>query len=305
MVRYDIAQDELDARIDAAKPSWRTSAQQKTQAITARGHYDKSIDGQGWGDIKSVYMTLQANKCAYCERKLAGPPHGSREHDVEHFRPKSRLRAWPHATMHRHLLDPATGRLKSYGFPLGSAHDDLGYALLAFHPLNYCTACARCNQSLKSDFFPVRATRQLTQGNPARMKSEKRFLIYPIGTIDDDPRTLITFAGVLPRPVAASGFARERAEVTIDFFALASEDLAEERADIIKNLYFPLKALARGPADPDHADAREVLALATSPQAPHSTCSLAFQQVFLSQPGLARRYYDEAVLLLKGLRTAA
>jgi hypothetical protein len=200
MVRYDISPAELEARIDALKPAWRGTARAKTRAIQARGRDDKQLDGEGWSDIKPVFMELQANKCAYCERKLSGRPYGNREHDVEHFRPKSRLRAWPDKALHKHLMDPATGRIKEYGFALGSA-EARGYALLAFEPLNYCTACARCNQSLKSDFFPVRGTRVLTQGHPARLKAEKAFLPYPIGRIDDDPAKLITFAGVVPKPV--------------------------------------------------------------------------------------------------------
>ncbi len=299
MVRYDIDRPALLALIDAEKPQWRATAQAKTLAITARGRYDKALDGEGWGDIKPVYMKLQANKCAYCERKLAGPPYGNREHDVEHFRPKSRLRAWPHKTMHKHLV--TDGQLKTYGFPLGSAHDDQGYARLAFEPLNYCTACARCNQSLKSDFFPARAARQLQADDPARMKSEKAFLIFPLGRLDDDPANLITFAGVVPKPVASRGFKRERAEVTIDFFALNSEDLAEERARILKALYFPLRAIAQGPAHPDFNDAQAVMALATSPRAPHSACSRAFQSTFAADQALAQQYFQHAVNLISRL----
>jgi hypothetical protein len=301
MVRYDVSPAELEARIDTLKPAWRSTARAKTEAIRARGRYDKKLDGEGWGDIKPVFMALQANKCAYCERKLSGPPYGNREHDVEHFRPKSRLRAWPDKRMHRHLVDPATGQLKKFAFPLGSAEAQ-GYALLAFEPLNYCTACARCNQSLKSDFFPVRGTRVMAQGNPARLKAEKAFLLYPIGRIDDDPAGLITFAGVVPKPVARRGFKRERAEITIDFFALDSEDLAEERADILTKLFFPLQVLSRGPGDPDHAAALEVLRVATSARAPHSRCARAFQEAFDADPALARQYFDHANEVLRRLR---
>jgi hypothetical protein len=300
MVRYDITPAQLSTNINAERPAWLNTAKQKTAAIKARGFYDKETDGQGWGDIKGVYMQLQANKCAYCERKLSGPPYGNREHDVEHFRPKSRLRAWPHAT-HKHLMDAQTGQLKNYGFPLGLP-EETGYAQLAFHPLNYSTACARCNQSLKSDFFPVRAKRQLRQGSPAKMKTEKALLIYPLGRIDDDPRHLITFAGILPKPVSDAGFARERAEVTIDFFALDSEDLAEERADILKSLYFPLRVISAGNAHQDYADAVTTIQLANSPLAPHSTCSYAFTSLFQANPGLAKEYFDEAIALLQRLR---
>lgn len=302
MVRYPVSRDALDHLIEDLKPGWLAGARTRTAAIVERGHYDKAADGDAWRDIKTVYMTLQANKCAYCERKLAGPPYGNREHDVEHFRPKSRVRVWPNATLHRHLADPETGQMKEYGAPLGAGNDAAGYALLAFHPLNYCTACARCNQALKSDFFPVGGTRNFTQRDPARMKREKAYLIYPLADIDEDPRSLITFAGVLPVPVAARGHARRRAEITIDFFALASEDLAEERAGIISALYFPLLARARGERDPEYTDAVAVLDLATSPRAPHASCSWAFQQTFESQPDLARQYFEASRELLARLR---
>ena len=81
MVRYDITSAELNKRINAESPSWLSTAQKKTLAIIARGFYDQAIDGQGWADIKEVYRRLQANKCAYCERKLSGPPYGNREHE--------------------------------------------------------------------------------------------------------------------------------------------------------------------------------------------------------------------------------
>ena len=301
MVRYDAA--DIWNRIDLENSTWRERANQKTQAIIARGYYDKEIDKEGWGEIKEVFMRLQANKCAYCERKLAGGLYGKREHDVEHFRPKGRLSAWP-SKVHKHLFSGIPPALKQYPHPLGAAHEK-GYHKLAFHPLNYCTACARCNQSLKLDFFPVRGERLLDQADPQKLKTEKPFLIYPVGNLDTDPRALLTFEGVSPKPISKRGFARERAIVTIDFFDLGSEDLAIERADILKLMYFPLCIINEGAAHPQYADAEEIVTLSTSARAPHSSCALAYQQTFERDPVLAKNYFDIAKAIVTKAQTNA
>ena len=54
----------------------------------------------------------------------------------------------------------------------------------------------------------------------AMRAAEGAFLLYPIGSLDDDPETIIEFYGLSPRPVAATGLKRQRALVTIEFFRL-------------------------------------------------------------------------------------
>ncbi len=105
-----------------------------------------------WSEVKPVYMSLQRDKCAYCERKLASADFGGTiEHDLEHFRPKSSARPWPTTAISRE-------RGLVYTFPTGKHHAS-GYYWLAYHPLNYCVACKKCNTPLKLDFFPIAVNR--------------------------------------------------------------------------------------------------------------------------------------------------
>lgn len=122
MIRYDIAPDELLRRIEEHVPGWLKRAATRTERFRKAGRYDEKSGI--WSEIKDVYRDLQGDKCAFCERQLAGKPYGSIEHDVEHYRPKSSVRVWPPV------------EAPAYDFPTGHA-SEAGYYLLAYHPLNY------------------------------------------------------------------------------------------------------------------------------------------------------------------------
>src|SRR5258708_6122558 len=69
---------------------------------------------------------------------------------------------------------------------VGDAH--AGYFWLAFDLMNYCTSCITCNRERKRNFFPVAGTR----GKPGQSlhelnATEQPMLVYPLGTVDDDP----------------------------------------------------------------------------------------------------------------------
>jgi|SRR5262245_654869 len=179
MIRYPITLAELAARVDSERPGWQGRARDRTDGFIAAGQYSESSGS--WSEIKAVYMTLQHDKCLYCERKLASPPYGTIEHDLEHFRPKSRVRAWPPES------SPFT-----FTFRTGAA-SATGYFWLAYHLFNYGTACKACNSPLKSDYFPVPAGRGNVPADPAALTAaEAPFLIYPIGDMDEDPETLMS-----------------------------------------------------------------------------------------------------------------
>ena len=108
MIRYDITETELRARIDRQKADWQTRAASATALYRRAGKYgepdDKNWDAETrgvppspfWGQIKAVYMKLQKNKCAFCERELTTRP---KDHDIEHFRPKRAVVSWPSLPM--------------------------------------------------------------------------------------------------------------------------------------------------------------------------------------------------------------
>ena len=223
MIGYRISEQDLHARIQARKASWLSDAQLRT------GEYAKSKDYTGgtefWGRIKQVYIDLQHEKCAYCETKLQGKVLASKVHEVEHFRPKSSIKAWP---------DRKRKYWKNFpkNIPTSGAHEK-GYYLLAYHPSNYAIACTRCNSTLKSNYFPIRGVRDVALADPTDAKHEDALLVFPLMEFDENPSNIIDFDGVLAVPLHAAGALYERAVTTIWFFQLNHEDLTTRRAEMI------------------------------------------------------------------------
>jgi hypothetical protein len=237
---------------------------------------------------------LQHNKCAYCERKLEGGDLGKIEHDIEHYRPKSSVKAWPTAKIKKALK-------LNYQFTTGNASAN-GYYLLPYNILNYATACKVCNTPLKSNYFPILTENRLINTDNFRMlKAEKALLLYPIGSIDKDPEKIITFQGTVPIPAVSEGTDEyNRANVTIDFFRLAveREDLIRERALIIKALFIAYRHQDSSDSV-DREDAILTIKMALSGSEPHTNCARSFYKVCEKDMALASKYYDAAFAYLK------
>jgi hypothetical protein len=273
MIHYAITHDDLRTQIEAEKPGWlaRAAAAEPADAL--------------WGEIKAVFLRLQNDKCLYCELKLEGGPLGKRIWDVEHYRPKGRVRAWP------------LGAKADYGIVCGDAFDD-GYALLAHEERNYAATCKVCNSGLKSDYFPVRQARRFNTNDYDELALEEAHLLFPLGAWGDSPDGYIVFQGMIPVPVAApgSGRAYERAKVTIDFFKLAAgrEILRRERAKVITDLYDELLLLDSAVEEARKERARERIAEACDPATAHSACAMDFLRVCGEDPALAKQYFELA-----------
>ena len=291
MIGYPITRDELEARITDKSPTWLQRAAERTERFRALGRYQEN--SSIWSQVKSVYMELQGEcKCAYCERKLEAASYGLIEQDVEHFRPKSSVRAWdmPHS-------------LKDQGIDATPAPDeDRGYFMLAYHPFNYAASCKPCNSRLKGDFFPIAGVYDLTGDDPNDLHQEKPYLIYPIGQVDEAPEKLIRFHGVSPYAIADSGYRRARALVTIEFFGLDDlekrKNLVRERAVIIVAVYPQLEKLANGATGMENAAAKDLVEAFTAPSAPHANCARSFQCLFESDPVEAKAVFERAVELV-------
>ena len=111
------------------------------------------------------------------------------------------------------------------------------------------------------------------------------------------------FNGVSPCPTAnANGFERQRALVTIAFFALDSQErknLLQERARCLIALYPQLRIQNDPQADPDELlDAQRVIDAYTSETAPHTNCSRSYRRLFQQDRTLAKQYYQAAVALI-------
>jgi 5-methylcytosine-specific restriction endonuclease McrA len=227
VIRYPITKAELERQIERFKPGWLQRARSRTESFRLQGFYRES--NTIWGEIKAIYIRLQHAKCAYCEKQLEDEERGKSEHDVEHFRPKSSVAKWRVTNLIRDANIPFT--------PPTSGSSDPGYHLLAYHLFNYATACKPCNSALKGNKFPIAETRKPNSDDPADLRSEKAYLIYPISDVDYDPKKLIRFHGVSPQPVFRSGHRRNRAIVTIAFFELdigkRQKTFFRQRAEVI------------------------------------------------------------------------
>ncbi len=277
MIRYDCDIAELAASITAIKPNWLAQADKATRAVVKA----KAFKGAGiWSDVKEVFMDLQHNKCVYCERQFENKNYGKIEWDVEHYRPKSSVKAWPDPGRHPHL---------AYPFFTG-APADIGYYWLAFDPSNYAASCKVCNSTFKSNYFPVAKPRGAATADPAALREEDPYLCYPLGVLDDDPEELLTFVATTATPKYPGSARGDRGQVIIDFFELNKRDeLHTGRAQMITLLGGALEKLADGTATAaDHTVANFMQA----PGIPHANCVRAFARLWQADRAMARRTYD-------------
>jgi hypothetical protein len=282
----DLIAEEGD--LDPKAKGWLSKAAAATKAnIKAKAFIDSAA--ANWSAIKGVFMRLQHNKCAYCERVLAGEEFGRGEHDVEHFRPKGRVSAWPGNTRSGHLKDfnPA--------WPLGGESSG-GYYKLAYDFRNYATACGRCNSGLKRDYFPVAGKRKVSGDDPEALASEKPLLVMPVGDWDTPPESLIWFDGVLPVAAVKTGYGYQRAATTIAFFRLDGDDLAIERARMLYSLHDALESEAGSANAHRKARAARAIAMATHPSTPHSNCAASYVRLY-------RDDYDHALEIQKRIES--
>ena len=289
MIRYDATLEALRGMIERRVPGWLAKAQERTEVFRSRGRYEerRAI----WSDVKPVFMEVQGKgKCCFCERRLESGELGRHELDIEHFRPKKRIRKWP---CPESLIDAMIAAEVSQTPPPDS---DKGYHLLSYHLLNYAVACKSCNSGLKKDYFPISGRYEPDGEDPEMMSAEKPWLLYPIGHLDVDPEEAITFHGFVPQSKSDDRFLKLRGLATIAFFRLDDEgrhnNLMKERAERIVLLHTQLTADSGGRAG------TRVDAL-TSPSAPHANCARSFVRLFRSDRVRADRVADMAWAFLE------
>ena len=278
------AEAELAKLIESESRGWIADAKKRTAKFIAHGRYAEKSGT--WSKIKRVYMRLQHFKCAYCERLLESERFGTIEHDVEHFRPKSAVKKWPSAAQ-------SSDRNIDFRFPLG-AESAKGYYKLAYHVLNYATACKTCNTPLKSNGFPIAGKRNTGGRSPSALKKEKPFLIYPIDHVDDDPEALIRFVGLNPVPVGTGTHEFNRASVTIRFFELDTrEALLRGRAEQIQALWFGWTiATAANSTARQKQGAQAAIDRLLQPSTPHTNCLRSFHRLLVSGDSRAGEIYE-------------
>jgi hypothetical protein len=295
MIRYRVTRAKLEQLIEQHTAGWLDRATARTDHFREISAYDEA--STIWSEVKPVYMTLQGeSKCAYCERKLESVELGKSEEDVEHFRPKGNVSAWA-----------VPGELAGKGVVCTDIPDDgAGYFLLPYHIFNYAASCKPCNSALKGDRFPIAGEYVLDGEDPADLRDEKPYLIYPIGTVDEDPERLIEFRGISPRAVPSlTGHRRLRALVTIEFFklddVLGRKNLVRERAVIITALYPQLERAVNASTEDRRQKARDLVAGFTSAMAPHANCARSLKRLFEEDPAEAEAVFEKAAELITSI----
>lgn len=299
MIRYRVpSRKKFEAEIERQAPGWLEEARRRTAAFKAKKEYFEPPD-PNWSRIKPVYMKLQFNKCAYCEVKLSGGERGNVEHDIEHYRPKKNVGAWPNKK-----------RLKKLGYDFPTGDKGGGYYLLPYNIFNYATSCKICNSTLKRDFFPVSGARVTHTDAGRSLKSERPFLLNPLAPSDDDPEELIVFG---PQPGAAASSAPlflqprpnpaltdpakiRRARVTIDFFELdIREPLIKQRAEVVKKMFEAFRDEKLHPEAERRKRAAKDIKRWQEASSPHASCARSFHKLCLRDLKAARAAYDAAL----------
>jgi hypothetical protein len=292
MTRIEVTASKLRRLITAHDPTWLKRAREHTKALET-GIPDPQFPSL-WSEIKKVFIELQGGdwegKCAYCEKWLEAVKI---EHDVEHFRPKAKVARWE---VPKHLLPESEAAELRVIQPADGSEP--GYRLLAYHILNYATACKECNSVLKRNLFPITGKRLSNAKDPAKLKAEGALLIYPIGGVDTDPEDLIEFQGISPQAKAAAGLDRLRAMITIEIFRLDDwrkrRSLIHDRFEWIEKLWWALQRRDRGAPPNDVIDAKKAIARLTSSSFRHANCLRSFHRLYEGNRGEAERVYEEA-----------
>jgi len=238
-----------------------------------------------------VFSSSYSTKCCFCEKLL----EGNIEQDVEHFRPKAKVRPWK-----------VPGRLSAEGVAVQQPIDgssEPGYPKLAYSPFNYAMACKTCNSTLKKNFFPIEGIRDSTATNPALMGAEKALLVYPIGAMDENPEQLLEYEGLSPVPKAVSGFRRRRASVTIEVFRLDDSrrrrPLFALRAGSVRLLFHELEGLANATTSGQRQRYQTSIDILTSPEWPFTNCLRSFERLYRSDRALAAEIAEECLKFMK------
>lgn len=290
MIRFPITAPDLQQRINQHDPTWYQRAMDLYNLLPANPKTKDFVSL--WTDIKPIFVQLQNSKCIYCETLI----EGAISNDIEHFRPKTKVSGWRVPSW----LAKAGVQVTP---PIGP-RGDRGYRDLAYCPWNYGASCKVCNTVLKKNYFPINGVRQPAGQNPAVMNHERALLVYPIGSIDDDPEQLLGFQGMHPVPLSPKGtFAFQRALVIIELFSLDDaverKELFRARAGLIGHLYSQLRHEASAATAADLQDARDWIAVLTEPKSPHANCLRCFEQTFRRNPREAAPLAADAKTFLK------
>ena len=177
-----------------------------------------------------------------------------------------------------------------------------GYLWLAHDCLNYLVSCKTCNQDNKKDYFPVSRRRgRAREGVRQLNRSERPFLVNPVGAGDVKPEDLIGFHGVVAAPRATRGHKRRRGKIIVDLFRLnLRDDLIQQRCNLVIAMCPYLERQRTGNARERQDAAREIDRL-TKPAAYHANCARSLRDLHAHDLAAAQRCYEVARRRSEGL----
>jgi len=188
---------------------WREDAKEATKNMTSAAEVKEAMYKRGRDKILELFH----DKCAYCESKITANQNLG---DVDHFRPKSRVR-------------DEQGNVVT----IDGTHPHPGYFWLAYDWMNLLPACISCNRPRKtakgeavgkSDLFPLVDPSKRARERDDDIAQETPVLLNPYDPKVDLSKHLV-FDPVIG---TVSGLTKEGKE-TIRILDLNREGLRDER----------------------------------------------------------------------------
>jgi hypothetical protein len=192
---------------------WTTRTANERDRMLQEEFGPKQINDRLYKAQRDRLLAATHKKCAYCETYL---PPGERKGDVEHYRPKGRVRDRYGKVV----------RVKRAGVEMNHP----GYYWLAYDYKNLLPNCGACNRRArdaasgrltgKSDIFPT--LNDLWACEPGEVESEQPALLNPWL---DDPSVHLAFDPDTGLVIGRT----ERGKETVELLGLNRDGLPEER----------------------------------------------------------------------------
>ena len=211
MIAIDRERPDATGAVIRPRGNWDVRAEEATEsALCDAKDHEARASVYADNKVRPALEELFHGKCAYCGGDIADT-----DWDVEHFRPKGRVRERP---------------------------EHPGYYWLAYAWSNLYAACQRCNQHRrdkptwrsptegpvagKLDQFPLadESTRAMEPGDD--LSAEERLLIDPC---EDDPEN---YLGYHPNGQIFAIDSAPRGETSIEVYALRRKRLAKRRRQV-------------------------------------------------------------------------
>ncbi len=196
---------------------WKAECDKAVAQIPA-GAAKPTVDPDLYKEMRDRFLAATHKKCAYCELFL---PPGQRKGDVEHYRPKGRVR-------------DRRGKKVKLADGDGST-DHPGYFWLAYKWENLLPSCSACNRRAgdaatgqktgKGEIFPTLNSWWAT--DPSGVDDEQPALLNPWFDDPDEHLVIDTRTGIM-------GHRTERGRITIKVLGLNRDGLPEARKKAIR-----------------------------------------------------------------------